>query len=448
MHRSKTKNQLQANHRFVSWFRNSSPYINAFRSKTFVISFSGELLQGKGLASLIQDIALLNSLGIRLILVYGLRPQIDQRLMDQGIEPRYHQGIRITDDVAQSCIREISGAARITIESLLSMGLANTPMSGADIKVISGNFITARPLGIIDGVDFQHTGQVRRIDRKSVEQCLANDAVVMLPPLGFSPSGEFFNLSAHDVATSAAIALGADKLILLVGPEGLRRGQRQLPRELTLAEAEALVSRTPGPETPLGILTPLHQASRACRQGVTRAHILDENIDGALLLELFTRDGSGVMISTDRYEDIRHATIDDVGGILKLITPLEERKVLVRRSREELEISIDHFVVAERDGMIIACGSLYPFPEENVGEISCLAVHDDYQGMGYGNELLTYMESRAKKAGLKSLFVLTTQAPHWFRERGFNETSLDALPLERRQLYNYQRNSLILIKGL
>ena len=440
------KNQKQANNQFVSWFRNSSPYINAFREKTFVIAFGGELIHGQGFTSLTQDIALLNSLGIKLILVYGLRPQIDKRLSGMGITPQYSNGIRITDDTALACVKDASGAARITIEALLSMGLANTPMSGSKIKVISGNFITASPLGVIDGIDFQHTGRVRRVDHEALQRCLTSNSIAMLPPIGYSPTGEFFNLMAHDVATSTAIAMQADKLILLVGAEGLRRGRRKLARELTLDEAEKIVPAIP--DAPAKTLSPLQQACQACRQGVPRAHLLDQSIDGAILLELFTRDGSGTMVATDQYEDIRHATIDDVGGILKLITPLEERKILVRRSREALEIGIDHFVVVERDGMITACASLYPFPTEGIGEISCLAVHEDYQGMGYGHKLLSYIERQARELRLQALFVLTTQAPQWFRERGFRKTSLAALPLKRRQLYNYQRRSLILTKDL
>ncbi len=430
---------------FLDWFRNASPYINAFRGRIFVIAFNGKLLQSRHLPRLIEDIALLNSLGIRLVLVHGIRDQIDKCLAQRKVKCAFMNGVRITDERALSCAREAAGTARITIESLLSMGLANTPLSGSDIKVVSGNFVTARPLGIIHGTDFQHTGKVRRINHKAILECLSNETIVLLSPLGYSPSGECFNLMAHDVATSTAIALQADKLILLTDSAGMRMGRRKLPRELTLSEAEKLAPVTTQPQIEL---TPLQQACLACQQGVRRAHILNQSVDGAVLRELFTRDGCGCMISADRYEDIQQATADDIGGILKLISPLEEKQILVRRTREALEAGIERFTIVKRDGAIIACSSLHPFPKEKTGEISCLAVHEDYQARGYGQRLLDYLEEEARRSGLESIFVLTTQAVHWFHEHGFQKTKLDSLPLRRRQLYNYRRKSVILIKEL
>lgn len=425
----------------VMWFRNAAPYIHAHRGRTFVLYFGGEALEGEGFASLIHDIALLHSLGIHLVLVHGARPQIERRLRLEGIEPHYAEGLRVTDETALGAVKEAAGCVRVEIEARLSTSLVNTPMSGIRLRVASGNFVTARPIGVRNGVDFCHTGKVRRIDAEAIRAQLALDNLVLLSPLGYSPTGEAFNLSAEEVATETAIALKADKLIYL----GSAREKRPLPGQLGLSDAERLLKRRMQlhPETRLH----LENAINAAQQGVRRIHLVQQQRDGALLLELFTRDGDGTLVTADIYEGVRDARIDDVAGILELIRPLEEAGTLVRRSREQLELEIQRFVVVERDGMIIGCAALYPFEAEGVGELACLAVHPDYRRGGRGDVLLAYLEARARKLGLARLFVLTTETLHWFRERGFNPGSLDDLPVKRRELYNYQRNSKILYKA-
>lgn len=453
---------------FVTWFRSSSPYINAFRSRTFVIMFSGEAVAGNQFAHLIHDIALLNSLGARLVLVHGARAQIEQRLTERDAAIHHIKELRITDDAALAVVKEAVGTLRIEIEALLSMGLANSPMAGADIRVASGNFVTAKPVGIRNGVDYCYTGEVRRVDAGAIKQRLDDGAIVLLSPLGYSPTGEVFNLTALEVATATAIALGADKLLCLVEGRGLFDAHKDLMRQLTLVEAEQWLTtqqtliKTNENEVASGILpsaTLAHpyaselalyvtHAIQACRQGVRRAHLIDRHIDGALLLELFTRDGIGTLITTDHYENMRKASIDDVGGILELIAPLEAEGVLVRRSRERLETEIGYFMVMERDGMIIACAALYPFAKESAGELACLAVHPAYQNGGRGEALLNAIEHHAKQVGIQHLFALTTHATHWFRERGFHSGKIEDLPVKRQRLYNYQRKSKVYMKAL
>ena len=432
-------------HNFVRWFRDSSPYINAFRGRTFVVAFGGEVIAEEQFPGLVHDIALLNSLGVRLVLVHGARPQIEERLKERGAEFNYVNGLRVTDEQALACVKEAAGTVRVEIEALLSMGLANSPMAGACIQVASGNYVTAQPLGIREGIDYLHTGEVRSIDSDAITRQLQNGAIVLLSPLGYSPTGEIFNLSAEDVATSAAIQLKADKLIYLTDAPGLLQ-DGELVRELSLADTESQLAEHT--ELPDELVRTLFSAVYSCRNGVRRAHLIDRHIDGSLLLELFTRDGIGTLISADLFEDIRQASIDDVGGILELIEPLESEGVLVRRSRELMEMEIEHFTVLERDGTIIACAALYPYPKEQVGELACLAVHPDYRDAGRGEELLEYIERQASNFGIKKLFVLTTRTAHWFRERGFEGSELKKLPVERQALYNYQRNSKVFIKAL
>lgn len=432
---------------FVRWFRDSSPYIHAHRGKTFVVSFGGEAVADSGFPNAIHDFAMLNGLGVRLVLVHGIRPQIDARLRFHGIEARYHQGLRITDETALECVKEAAGTVRVEIEALLSQGLANSPMSGVRIRVASGNFVAAKPVGVRNGVDFQHTGEVRRIDVDGIRGALDRGDIVLLSAIGYSPTGEVFNLSAEQVATAAAIALRADKLVLLTEQDCNAGVDGKLIRQLTTGEAEALL-KDEGALTSEEVIPHLKAAVRACREGVQRAHLVNRHVDGAVLLELFTRDGIGTLISRTPFETMRPAQVQDVTGVLDLIAPLEQAGILVPRSRERLETDIGDFVVIERDGLIIGCAALHMFKEERMGELACLALHDDYRGEKRGERLLEYLEAKARTLHAEQLFVLTTQTLHWFRERGFEPASTDDLPNARRASYNAQRASKVLIKPL
>ncbi len=429
---------------FVDWFRQAAPYIHAHRGKTFVLLFGGAAVADDQFAHIVHDVALLNSLGVRLVLVHGARPQIEQRLEQRGVKMRYVKDVRVTDDAAMDCVKEAVGAVRVEIEALLSMGVANSPMEGACLRVASGNYVTAKPVGVRDGVDFLHTGEVRRVDADAIRNHLDSASIVILPPLGYSPTGEIFNVSADEIAASTAAAIGADKLICLTETDGLLAAGKLL-RECSPDQAENLLGETG-----------LHQdderqikaAAQACRRGVSRCHLVSRHRDGAILQELYTRNGAGTMISESDWEILRPANIDDVGGILELIEPLEQSGVLVRRPREQLELEIDRFTLIEQDGAIIACAALYPYADSAVAELACVAVHADYRGAGRGERLLQRIRAEAREMGLKQLFVLTTQAAQWFEERGFVAAAIDQLPLQKQAMYNWQRNSRVYIMTL
>jgi len=442
-----TDNNNQDNH--VIWFRNSAPYINAHRGRTFVILFGGEAVEHEGFPHLIHDIALLSSLGVKLVLVHGARPQIATKLAAMGLESKFTQDLRVTTSEAMVGVEQAVGQVRMNIEAKLSMGLPNTPMSGAALQTVSGNFVTARPYGIRSGVDFCQTGNVRNIDADAINNQLAQNNVVLISPIGYSPTGEIFNLRAEDVATETAIALKADKLIFIMESDSVHDKDGQLIQQLNLPQAEQW-QKNHGVDNPDDTTAQSHlnNAARACRGGVSRAHLISRTLDGALLLELYTRDGIGTLVTADNYEGLRTATINDIGGIIELITPLEEQGILVKRSREQLELDIKYFTVIERDGMIIACAALFIFPEEEVSELACLSVHEDYQEHGRGDELMQHIEWQARKRHIKNMYTLTTQAMHWFIERGFVETDISELPLKKKSLYNYQRNSKVLCKTL
>jgi amino-acid N-acetyltransferase len=216
--------------------------------------------------------------------------------------------------------------------------------------------------------------------------------------------------------------------------------------ELTAREAERVLASDVAQDEDVMLYLPC--AVRACKDKVARCHLVNRRADGALLLELFTRQGVGTMVTRDPLESLRDATIDDVGGVLKLIEPLEAEGILVKRGRELLEREITRFSVLEHDGTIVGCVALYPFPQSKAAELACLVVHPQYQDGGRGERLLKHLEARAKKKGVKELFVLTTRSAHWFVERDFVETDVARLPDEKQNLYNYQRRSKVFVKRL
>jgi len=435
---------MQQQSTFVSWFRNSSPYIHAHRNRTFVIFFSGVAVTEPDFDNLIHDFALLKSLGVRLVLVHGIRTQIDERVLEQGDTPKFHHHLRITDATTLQYVKQAAGLVRIEVEALLSMGVSGSPMAGAKIRVASGNFVTAKPLGVLDGIDYCYTGKVRRIDSQGIHQQLDQNNVVLISPIGYSPSGEVFNLSAEEVATEVAIALQAEKLILLTEQACVSPQDQQPIQQLTTAQANELLQQTPTLSEI--IARSLRAAIQSCQQGVQRAHLINRHVDGALLLELFTRDGIGTLISSTAFETIRTATLDDIGGILELIKPLEQQGKLAKRSREKIEMEISDYVVIERDGLIIGCIALHADLPGQFGAIACLAVHPDYQGGARAKRMLEFVYDKAKQLQLNTLFVLSTQTMHWFIEQGFLPTDLQHLPEALRLLYNPARNSKILYK--
>ncbi|MGB4346290.1 MAG: amino-acid N-acetyltransferase [Burkholderiaceae bacterium] len=430
---------------FVEWLRSVAPYIHAFRGKTFVVAFPGELVMAGALPVLAHDLSLLHAMGIKVVIVYGSRPQVQEQLALRNKETRFHNGLRITDATALECAKEAAGELRLDIEAAFSQGLPNTPMANAAIRVISGNFVVARPMGIIDGVDLEHTGITRKIAFETIHPILNNGSLVLLSPLGFSPTGEVFNLAMEDVAVAAATALRADKLIFISEtPMMMDAGGAEI-HELSAHQAQAVLAAECLPSDSAFYL---EHAMKACKGGVPRAHIVPFATDGSVLLEIFTHDGVGTMVSSENLESLREASIEDVGGVLQLIEPLEADGTLVKRGRELIEREINYFSVIEHDGVIFGCAALYPFPAEKMAEMACLTVNPEVQAQGDGERLLKHLENRARAAGFKKLFVLTTRTAHWFLKRGFINASFDDLPKDRQNMYNWQRKSLVLIKQL
>lgn len=447
---SDTPAQAASPAQFVSWFRSVAPYINSFRGKTFVIAFGGKAFSGPLARTFAYDVSLLANLGVHLVLVHGSRPQIEEELLEKGLESRFHAGLRVTDADTLDCVIDAVGSVYLEVEALLSQGLPNTPMAGNTIRVVGGNFITARPVGVVDGVDLQYTGAVRKVDAEGLKAQLGLGNIVLLSNLGASPTGEIFNLSMEEVAEQVGAALKAEKLIFLTDSPGATDAEGHLLDELTADGAEQL-SRVGDWLSP-DLKRYLPCAVRASRRGVSRVHIIGYAQDGAVLQELFTHDGVGTVVTRAPLDTLREAKPDDIGGLVALIAPLEADGTLVPRPRELLEQEIGRFSVIEHDGVIVGCAALYPYGDEGdqdlTAELACLAVSHEHRRWGYGERLMHHIADKARQIGVSRLFVLTTRTTHWFIERGFELATVDALPSKKRLMYNYQRRSKVLMKTL
>ena len=434
---------------FVKLLRDAAPYVHAHRGRSFVIAFGGEAALSPHFTDLLYDVALLRSLGVRLVLVHGARPQIESRLEKAGLDTEISQGLRVTDSDALACVKDGVGSLRLDIEALLSSGLAGTQMGGARLDVAGGNLVTAKPVGVRNGIDHQYTGEVRSIDVEAVEDLLARGSVVLLSPIGFSKSGETFNLRAEDVAVSVAEAIDADKLLFLHDGESLQQ-RLDCTAQLTLDEASRLANQRPIIDDKAQEL--LHYAVKACSRNIPRVHLVNHGDDGALLQELYSRDGAGTLVSRKAFDQLRQAQVDDIAGIQNLIEPLQADGALAERGHERLELELPHFLVMERDGLITACCALFPYNEASdetaMGELACVAVHPEYRKQGRAEQLLDQVERQARGLGLRKLFALTTHTAHWFMEHHFDAAEVDNLPERRRAHYSQQRNAKIFIKSL
>jgi len=430
---------------FVSWFRAVTPYINAFRGKTFVIAFGGKAVASEFAKTLAYDVNLLVSLGIRLVLVHGARPQIEEELAEKNLESVYHRGYRVTDAAALDCVLDAVGSVYLEIEAMLSQGLPNTPMANSRIRVIGGNFITGQPIGVLDGIDMHYAGKVRKVDAEGINAQLGLGNIVLLNCEGPSPTGEIFNLQMEEAAEAVAVAIRADKLVFLTDSKGVTDQDGTLLDAMTADEASQLLRDAGWLSADINRYLPC--AVRASRTGVGRVHLIGFEQDGALLRELFTHDGVGTVVTRESLENIREAKPDDIAALIALIEPMEQEGILVHRPRELLERELELFSIMLHDGIIVGCAALYQHSETEA-ELACLAVSQEHREWGYGEQLMIRIEQRARKAGIKRLFVLTTRTEHWFVERGFKLGSVDDLPANKRDMYNYQRRSKVLFKTL
>ncbi|QIM66650.1 amino-acid N-acetyltransferase [Mannheimia granulomatis] len=429
----------------AQWFRQSTPYVNMHRGKTFVIMLDGDVIESPNFVNIINDISLLHSLNIKLVIVFGARPQINRLLTEHQIEPEYYHNIRVTNAQSLEYVKQAVGKVHYDLFARLSLRLPHSEV----INVVSGNMILAQPLGVVDGVDYALSGRIRRINIDSIKQQLSQNSIVLLGPIAPSVTGEMFNLPFEDIATQVAIKLHADKLIGFCEEQGILNEAGQVIPDILPQDAEKHLNRlVEEGKYHTAKARFLQAAISVCREGVKRSHLLSYKEDGSLLQELFSRDGIGTQFSMESSENIRIANSSDIPGLLDLIRPLEQQGILVKRSREQLEMEIANYTIIERDGVVIACAALNPYPEEKMAEMACVAVHPDYRDSSRGDVLLANIRKRAEQMGMEKLFVLTTRTTQWFQERGFRLADAQDLPRYKRENYNYQRRSKVLILPL
>lgn len=433
------------NTELVQWFRQSTPYVNMHRGKTFVIMLDGNAIAHSNFVSIANDVSLLHSLGIKLVIVFGGRLQIDELLAQNNRLSHYHNHIRVTDPDTLEYVKQAVGGLHYDIFSKLSLRLPNSPV----LNVVSSNAILAQPLGVIDGVDFGLSGKIRRINVESIQQQLEQDAIVVIGPIAPSVTGEMFNLPFEEIATQVAIKLKADKLIGFCGEQGLLDENGEVISDIHPREAKRYLNKfIENNDYHNSAARFLQAAIEVSYAGIKRSHLLSYKEDGSLLQELFSRDGIGTQLSEESSEHIRIATSHDIPGLLNLIRPLEEQGILVKRSREQLEVEISRYTIIERDGIVIACAALNPYLNEKMAEMACVAVHPDYRDSSRGDVLLEAIKRRAIQMGIEKLFVLTTRTTQWFQERGFEIKSTEDLPAYKREHYDHQRKSRVLVLAL
>tara|TARA_B100000795_G_scaffold264293_1_gene244615 strand:- start:528 stop:2066 length:1539 start_codon:yes stop_codon:yes gene_type:complete len=435
---------------FIENFRLSAKFINQFHNKTFVIAIGGEVIKDNQLKSIACDINLLHSMSINIVLVHGIRPQIDNKLKEETKKTELVKNIRVTKKEMLNDIISVNGAIKTNIEAALSSGILDSPMLGSNIKVSSGNFITARPLGVIDGVDMELTGQIRKIDTSAITDKLHNKEIVIISPLGYSPIGDIFNLSYEQTAAHVAQAIKAEKLIYYINANGILNIRGELIPELTISKAKHLIESIEDPKNAPFIsyhdFNILKSSLYAIKNNIEKVHLINRNINGSVLEEIFTDKGSGTILTEYSLQNIRPAKTKDINQIINIIEPLEKEGILIGRINKDISKDINSFYVVEHNHNIIGTVALCQYDE--MIEVACFAIHDNYQNLGYGKKLLKFCEQTAINQNIKKLFVLTTQSEHWFMENSFSLTDRKFIPDERKKTYTIERNSKYFIKRL
>ena len=429
---------------YARWFRGSTPYVSTHQGKTFVVWMSGESLAGENCINIIHDLALVSVLGVRLVLVHGARPQLSAALEGAGYDCPLIEGTRVTPAEAMDEVRHVCAGLRSQIEGLFSQGLPQTPLHNTRISVLGGNLVTARPMGTISGVNYQHTGVVRRVNAELIQQLVGPGRIVLLSPLGYSPWGELYNLESEQLAASTAEALKADKLILFTCEDRIEDAEGKRLSEIEPQEVKAGLERLACAEDTRRSLSLAADLSQ--KTGIS-CHLIGRSVDGALLQELFTAEGQGTRVSRSLGSRVRDASIKDLPAILAMTAPLAEQGVLKARDAEVLEKNIQDFLVTEVDGLVAGCCALSLIEGQGMVELSCLAVHANFRDSSAGDALLEAAIARAKRLGACKLLALTTQAQQWFKERGFVPTQVESLAKSVRHQCQ-ARGSIALVKSM
>ena len=412
-------------------------YIPQFREKTFVLAIDGAIVTDENFIMLLQDVAVLRSLNIRVVLVHGASAQIKALAEKSGVTASNGDGTGITD--AATLQIAMDAANRLTHEIL--EGLAAN-----DLRAVCPNAIVAHPLGIIQGVDHLFTGKVERVDTELLTTLLAHGIVPVIPPLGFDGDGKTYRVNSDSAAVAVAEALKAAKLIYVTALDGILV-QGRLIRQMLVADLESVLALQKNDIAPEQLSKALH-AVQACKAGIPRVHVINGKVDEGLLAEVFSNEGIGTLVYANEYQQIRRALKKDVRAIQLLTKQGVETAELVKRTRAMIEKNLADYFIFEIDKNPVACVALHVFPEQKKGELACLYVSASHENRGIGKKLIQFIENKAREMNLAEMFALSTQTFAYFQSKGgFTEGTPDDLPPVRREKYDQSgRNSKVLVK--
>lgn len=414
-------------------------YIPQFRDKVFIIAIDGAVVADDNFPNLLLDIAVLRSLSIQIVIIHGAGHQI--KLLSDGLKKPISNsdGTGLTD--AQTLDLAIIGANSVTHEIL--EGLTMNNLRGAH-----SNCVEAVPLGIIKGVDYQHTGKVHQIDTEMLKVLLEKGIIPVIPPLGFDGNGHTYRVNSDSIAVEVARALGAVKLMLITTRNGLEIDGK-LISQVSVQNLDTLL-KTSSDKLQPEMLSKAQNALRASQGGIPRVHVINGEVDEGLLAEVFSNEGIGTLIYTNEYQGIRQAMRKDIRHIFTLIKPSILGDQLVKRTRASIEKHLNEFFVFEIDDNIVGCVSVVPYPAEKMAELACLQINPAHEHRGIGTKLAARAEVVAKELGMETIFCLSTQAFTFFQHKlAYREGTSDDLPPGRREKYEQSgRNSKILLKSL
>ena len=423
----------------VSDLRGILQYVPRFRDRIFVVALDGEIIASPNFPNILLDLAVLRSLSIKIILVHGASAQIAALAAERGLTLSNMDGTGVTDDATL----KIGVEAATNVLNEVMQGLTSV-----DLRAVYANAIISHPAGILGGVDFLNTGRVERVDTKSLHLFLNEGITPVIPPMGFDGEGRTFRVNSDGIALEVAEAMQAMKIIYLSACDGVVVNG-EIVKQLSIAEAEDMVKKRRVP-LDVGTYSKLDHASRACRLGVPRVHLLNGLLDEALLSEVFSHEGIGTMVYSNEYQQIRRVFKKDVRAVMTLIRASVVNEELVRRTRADIIAHLEDYWVMELDRTLVACVALHLYPETQQGELACLYVAKGHEGQGYGRKLMAFVEQIAAEKGMKQVFALSTQAFNYFQQKGgYIEVTSDVLPAERRKKYDTgARKSKVLVKAL
>ncbi|MBF9018728.1 MULTISPECIES: amino-acid N-acetyltransferase [unclassified Oceanispirochaeta] len=426
----------------VDLIREVFSYNRRFKDSLFVIKIDSSIIDHPYFSILVRDLSLLHQNGIRFVIIPGAHDRINEILGQYNISYESRGGIRISSDEAINFIK----MAAFDVSNKVM-----TQLSGYDIPSVIGNWVRARALGVIDGVDYQNTGKVDKIKTDSIQTLLKEGHIPIFPCIGWNAKGDPYNVSSDELAKVIAVEMGASKLFFITADTVLSSENCNVPSEMILTEDGRISKLSLGqtqqlleanPDNPLMIR--VESAFQACEQGVNRVHIIDGKSDGAVLKEIFSNLGIGTMIHNNTYERIRKMESKDISSVLSLMKPFIDKGILISRSRQDLTEMKKDFVVYSMDGIIHGCGALHRYSDD-LAEIAALAVDRKFVHLKIGGKIVSYLLEQAQNKGLKRVFVLTTQTSDWFQNLGFETADVEDLPEEKRSQYNKDRNSRVLM---